>query len=155
LNEISAATWHRQIDRQDVEDLVLRYASGLDQRDWDLLGTCFAPYVVANYHVPLGDNLRSRDELVDFLRRGVAHLDATAHYISNIVVSIADDTGTAVSYVQAQHVKRRTAGGSKYLVAGIYHDQVRRTNEGWRIVLRDAEGVWAHGNPAVAFPESE
>jgi 3-phenylpropionate/cinnamic acid dioxygenase small subunit len=154
LNEISVASWGRHMDRHEVEDIVLRYATGLDQRDWDLLGTCFAPDVVANYHVPLGDNLQGRDGLVDFLRRGVAHLDATAHYITNIVVSVADDTGTAVSYVQAQHVKRRTPGGSKYLVAGIYHDQLRRTSEGWKIVLRDAEGVWASGNPAVAFPES-
>jgi 3-phenylpropionate/cinnamic acid dioxygenase small subunit len=152
--EPDAGWWRERRDRCEVKDTVLRYATALDQRDWALLGTCFTTDVVADYHVPRGDALRSSSDLVDFLRSGVAHLDATAHYISNVVVSIVGNTATANSYVQAQHIRRGTPGGSKFLVAGIYHDQLRRADDGWRIAHRDAEGIWASGNRIVAFPDT-
>jgi SnoaL-like domain len=84
----------------------------------------------------------------------VAHIDATAHYITNVVVSVTGDTATATYYVQAQHIKRGLLGGSKCLVAGVYHDLLRRTDDGWRVAQRDMQGVWASGNHVVAFPET-
>jgi hypothetical protein len=38
---MDAASWRQHLDRHEVEDTVLRYATGLDQRDWELLATCF------------------------------------------------------------------------------------------------------------------
>ena len=46
--------------RGDVSDVLVRYASGIDQRDWALLRSCFTEDCDADY----GDIGAWRDELV-------------------------------------------------------------------------------------------
>lgn len=36
-------------DKSEIGEVLIRYATGIDQRDWDLFRTCWTPDVVADY----------------------------------------------------------------------------------------------------------
>lgn len=135
-------------DREQIEDLLVRYATALDSRDWELLAACFTADGVTDYGEFGGVNTGSA-AIVALCRGVLAGLDASQHIITNMVIAAEGDTGTAVCYFQAQHVFRGTAGGDNYLVGGTYRDRLVRTSEGWRIAHRTLEPTWMDGNAAV------
>jgi threonine dehydrogenase-like Zn-dependent dehydrogenase len=70
---------------QAVADVLVRYATGIDRRDWDLFRTCFTADVEADYgEIGVWHGV---DEITEWMR--VVH-DAcghTMHRITNVVVS--------------------------------------------------------------------
>ena len=61
--------------RQDVADVLVRYATGIDRRDWELLRSCFTDDCEADY----GDIGRwhGAAEIVEWMRR--VHEPCGAH----------------------------------------------------------------------------
>jgi hypothetical protein len=135
-------------DRAEVQDLLVRYATALDSRDWALLTACFTGDGVTDYGDFGGVN-EGPEAIVELCRSALGGLDASQHMITNMVISIEGDTGSAVCYFQAQHVVRGTDGGENYLVGGTYRDRLTRTADGWRIAHRTLQPTWVEGNPGV------
>jgi 3-phenylpropionate/cinnamic acid dioxygenase small subunit len=135
------------LDRQQVVDVLVRYTLALDSRDWALLRTCFADSAVARY-----SGLRPANgyaAIEDVCRRSLEPLTASQHLLGNILIELDGGHARATSYVQAQHVRTGLPGGDKYIVAGIYRDELSRTPDGWRIARRELDQLWTDGNPAV------
>ena len=142
----------RLLDRNEVHDLVVRYARALDARDWDLLASCFVPE--ATYSYPNGGS-SSRAEIVERCTRALTRLDASQHLLGNIEITVDGDSASTIVYFQAQHVLTGTPGGDCFIIAGSYRDTLRRTSDGWRITHRAQEYHWMDGNPGVvARPDS-
>jgi 3-phenylpropionate/cinnamic acid dioxygenase small subunit len=70
--------------RQGVTDLLIRYATGIDSRDWTLLRSCFTDDCEADY----GDIGRwgSGDEITAWMAETHDPLGPTQHRISNVVL---------------------------------------------------------------------
>lgn len=118
--------------RQDVADLLIRYASGIDRRDWALFRTCFTEDCVADYG-EIG-TWHGADEITEWMTRTHAPLGHTMHRITNQAVTSTDDGLAARSYV---HVIVRTADGQSGVQAyGYYDDEVVHTDQGWKIARR-------------------
>ena len=85
--------------RQDVADLLIRYATAIDQRDWRLLRSCFTDDCVADY----GDIGRwsGGDEITEWMRTTHEPLGHSLHRITNQTVASSGDAVTARSYVDA------------------------------------------------------
>lgn len=117
--------------RQDVADLLVRYATGIDRRDWELLRSCFTDDLVADY----GDigKWNGGDEITEWMRATHEPLGHTLHRITNQTVSSSGDAVTARSYVDAIVLGPDNVGAQ---VAGYYDDVVVRTDEGWKIARR-------------------
>lgn len=135
-------------DRLEVADLLRRYATALDSRDWDLLASVFTDDGAADYG-ELGGVNTGAATIAAFCRSALAGLDASQHLITNEVVELDGDRGRARCYFQAQHVYRGAEGGDHYLVGGTYEDELVRTPEGWRIRRRTLLPTWFEGNAAV------
>ena len=135
------------LDRVAVIDVCVRYATGLDRRDWDLFRTCFTPDAAGEY-AGIGD-LNGYEEFEQLCRRALEPLAASQHLLGNFAVTVSGDEASATCYFQAQHVKPGTPGGDNYIVAGTYTDRQVRTPEGWRIHHRRLDVTWTEGNPAV------
>jgi 3-phenylpropionate/cinnamic acid dioxygenase small subunit len=118
--------------RQDVSDLLVRYATGIDARDWELLRSCFSDDCVADY----GDVGRwtSGDEITAWMRTTHEPLGPTLHRISNVVVASDGESVTARSYVDAIVLGPGNIGGAQ--AAGHYDDIVVESPDGWRIARR-------------------
>jgi uncharacterized protein (TIGR02246 family) len=118
--------------RQDVSELLVRYASGLDRKDWALLRTCFTDDCEADY----GDvgAWHDADSLTAWMERVHAPLGHSLHRITNQVVTSDGDGVVARSYVDVILMgldARLVAHGTGY-----YDDELARTADGWKIARR-------------------
>src|SRR6202167_5052882 len=95
-------------DRAEISDVQLRYATGLDSRDWPLFRSCFTDEVETDFTSVFGGEARkvSADRWTEAARRSLSGLKATQHMITNHVITVAGDNATCVAYVQARHVGR-------------------------------------------------
>jgi 3-phenylpropionate/cinnamic acid dioxygenase small subunit len=135
------------LDRVEISDLLARYSTALDSRDWELLRDVFVPDADCEYGA-LG-HPRSVDEIIALVRGTLDGLDATQHLVGNIVVAVDGDAATAETYLIAQHIRRGAPGGEAYMIGGRYSDHAVRTPAGWRIQHRTIHRMWWTGNRDV------
>jgi 3-phenylpropionate/cinnamic acid dioxygenase small subunit len=129
-------------DRADVEAVLLRYATALDTRDWDLLRSVFVADGVADYGDLGGGVHHGVEAITAVVDRALEPFSATQHLITNVVVELDGDEAAATCYLQAHHVAHPPDGTTRFVVGGIYRDRLRRTADGWRIVHRELRPVW-------------
>lgn len=135
------------IDQHTVIDLCNRYALALDERDWAALENCFMPDAV--FHRPTGEPLVGFAAILARSRGALDCLDASQHLIGSHVVEVNGDQANSTCYFHAQHVRAGAIGGSLFVIAGSYRDDLRRTSDGWRIFERKQDVSWRSGNAGV------
>jgi len=141
-----AADDHLLAARLDVHDVIVGVALDQDARDWASLAGRFDANAI--YDHPRG-RLEGADAIVERARAALAPLDACQHLIGSVLVTVDDDTATAISYFQAQHVRAVAPGGPLYTIAGTYRDRLARRDGLWLITHRAQSYAWRDGNPAV------
>lgn len=119
-------------DIADITDVLVRYSTGIDRRDWELFRTCFTDDVVAEYETV--GTWSGVDAITDFMTVAHADMGHTMHRLGNLVIDVEGDAATARSYVD---VILMTVDGQEGLnCVGIYDDELLRTPSGWRIGRR-------------------
>jgi 3-phenylpropionate/cinnamic acid dioxygenase small subunit len=126
--------------RHDVTEVLVRYATGIDRRDWALFRTCFTGDCDADY----GDigHWHGVDEITDWMTRTHEPCGHTLHRITNVAVSGGGADGgdgdrdrvRARSYVDALVLGADNRTGVR--AAGFYDDELVRSEGGWRIARR-------------------
>jgi SnoaL-like domain len=122
----------------DIEDehaigaVLLRYATGIDRRDWVLFATCFTDDVQADYGA-LGQ-WHGRDSLVAHMAQGHADLGPTLHRMSNFVITGVAHEARATSYVDALLMHK--SGQVLRRAHGYYEDRLVRAEGAWKISSR-------------------
>lgn len=121
--------------REDVADVLIRYATGIDSRDWDLFRSCFTEDCEADY----GDIgvWHSAEEITAWMRDVHEACGPTLHRITNIVVTApvdGDGALTARSYVDGLVMFPDGQAGTR--ANGYYDDEVVATDDGWKIARR-------------------
>jgi 3-phenylpropionate/cinnamic acid dioxygenase small subunit len=119
-------------DRQDISDLLVRYATGIDRRDWPLFRTVFTDDCELDYG-EIG-SWQGVDAVTDFMDQTHAMAGHTLHRLSNQVIEVDGDKGTARTYVDAVIMFGDNQAGVN--AWGFYDDDVVRTADGWRIARR-------------------
>lgn len=127
----------RCIDLYDIQEVLVRYATGIDRRDWDLFRRCFTEDVQADYEGVASWN--SPDEIADYMAAAHAGMGHTMHRLSNIAITVDGDRATARTYVDA--VLMAADGQSGVNPVGFYDDDLVRTRDGWRICRRTFTSV--------------
>ncbi|HEX5145172.1 MAG TPA: nuclear transport factor 2 family protein [Mycobacterium sp.] len=119
-------------DRQDISDLLIRYATGIDRRDWPLFRTVFTTDCELDY----GDigTWHSVDEVADFMEQVHAPAGYTMHRMSNQVIAVDGDSASARTYIDGLIMAPDNASGVNAI--GFYDDEMVRTPDGWRIARR-------------------
>lgn len=121
----------------EIQEVLVRYATGIDRRDWDLFRTCFTDDVVAAYD-GVGE-WHGVDEITAYMSAVHADLGHTLHRLSNMAVTVEGDTATARTYVDA--VIMAADGASGVNPVGFYDDELVRSSDGWRIRRRTFTSV--------------
>ena len=125
--------WH---DVLAIRDVIDRYAVGVDRRDWDLVSTCFTPNCHADYG--RSGEWTTRGPLIDWLDQIHRDIGPTQHRITNHQVKVDGDIATASSYLDALLQVEHHEYDLLHVVAS-YHDQLVRSDDGWRIADRRLE----------------
>ncbi|MGE5694099.1 MAG: nuclear transport factor 2 family protein [Candidatus Sericytochromatia bacterium] len=120
----------RYEDRQDISDLLVRYATGIDRHDWALFRTVFTDDCRLDYgEVGSWDGVGAVTEFMKMAHQGVQ----TLHRMTNKAIEVDGDRATARTYVDMVMVGQ---GGSGVNAIGYYDDDIVRTEDGWRIARR-------------------
>jgi 3-phenylpropionate/cinnamic acid dioxygenase small subunit len=118
--------------RQDVDELVVRYATGIDRREWVLFRSCFTDDCQADYGA-IGV-WHGSDEITEWMRRTHEPCGHTMHRITNQRV-VANGDGVSVrSYVDALVMFADNRSGTR--ATGYYDDELVDTDDGWKIAVR-------------------
>jgi hypothetical protein len=144
------------VDQHDIEQLMHRYATGIDIADYDLVGSVFTDDGEIDYVSIGGQEGRWHDEVREWSEVALAAFPVRKHYLTNVVVTYADDrsTATSVTYWRAPMGFAR-ADGSIHLFesGGRYLDDLVRTEHGWRIARRVTAQDWMSGTLPAELTE--
>lgn len=136
------------LDRAAISDVQLRYATGVDMRDWPLYRSCFTDEIDTDFSSAVGSppqHMKAGD-WVEFARRTINGMKATQHMITNHVITLDGDEATCVAYVQARHHLPNETGGSNQVMYGYYTNRFTRTPDGWKIRSCKLTVTWNEGN---------
>jgi 3-phenylpropionate/cinnamic acid dioxygenase small subunit len=130
-------------DRIEIDDLLTRYASALDAKDWDLWASCFTADAFIDYNAA-GGIKGSLPEVRKWLSEVMAGFPMTQHLVTNKTVRVDGDTATCRSYL-FNPMGLPGDGGDLVLFfdGGYYRDKLRRTPAGWRIAERIEEPTYS------------
>ena len=116
-----------------ISAVLVRYASGIDRRDWDLFRSCFIPECKVDYG-EIGE-WNGVDEITAFMVDVHEHCGYTLHRISNVSVERLPDGARAQSYVDAVIMGPDNVDGVRAI--GFYDDQLVHSDRvGWQIARR-------------------
>ncbi len=119
-------------DRQDISEVLLRYATGIDRRDWPLFRTVFTDDCQLDYG-EVGA-WTGGDAVTEFMEQAHAMAGHTMHRLTNQVITVDGDKAQSRTYVDALIMMGESNSGVN--AAGFYDDELVRTADGWRVASR-------------------
>ena len=121
-------------DRIAVQDVMLRYAAGVDDRDMTLYHSCFADDVEV---VGFGaDTYHGVDNWVSYVTTALEKYGATQHMLAPMLATIDGDSADARTDVQALHYLIEPAGSTLTLWA-TYRSKMQRIDGDWKIIRHE------------------
>jgi hypothetical protein len=117
-------------DIERITDVIVRYATGIDMRDWNLFRTCFTEDCKFDYG-PLGV-WEGAEFITQYMM--LAHSGPSLHRLTNIAINVDGNAAKARTYVDAL-----VFGPVSWLCAqmtGYYEDDLINTADGWKITQR-------------------
>tara|TARA_R110000782_G_scaffold78276_9_gene155624 strand:+ start:51510 stop:52013 length:504 start_codon:yes stop_codon:yes gene_type:complete len=135
-------------DRQCIIDIVTRYATSLDRRQWEDLADCFTDEV-SLYLVSTGEwTTFTRQDIIAYASKTFSNYDATQHISANHQVTISGDEAVCISTLNATHYCADDPDGSTQQQFGYYRYELIR-NPDWKIVRMRQELGWEQGNQNI------
>ena len=116
-------------DEAQIAEVLVRYATGIDRRDWPLFRTCWTEDVEADYGA--AGSFSGVDEITEFMVRSHERMGDTHHRMSNFAIEVDGDTAKVRSYVHAVLVHNNDDPSKWIDVIGHYDDDFVRTPNGW------------------------
>ena len=132
-------------DRIEITDVLCRYSSAIDSFDDEGVRSVLADDVFAQYGNL--DPVSGADALVAWISGATAAITWQHHLLSVYHVEVDGDQASALSYLTSHQVFDGEPDVAKILVAR-YHDELRRTSDGWKISKRVAEFLWGESRAA-------
>jgi hypothetical protein len=126
-------------DRQEIHDLVMRFAYYIDTENLGLVSTLFTEDGSMTY----SHKLQGKRAVHEFFSGSAGYFLGMSHNVTNLLIEVNGDTAKATSkalgwHWLAQGHGAREALPADLLLVGGYQDELRREPEGWRFVSRVA-----------------
>jgi ketosteroid isomerase-like protein len=121
-------------ERDEITDVLHRYATAIDRKDWALFRTCWTEDATVDYS-QFG-SIPDVDALTELFRTLHDNMGPTYHQMSNIVIDVDGDRATVRSYVHAVLTLMPGDPNNWVDAVGHYDDVLVKTADGWRISHR-------------------
>jgi 3-phenylpropionate/cinnamic acid dioxygenase small subunit len=136
-------------DRIEIDDLLTRYATAVDTKDWELYATCFTPDALIDY-TSAGGIKGTLAEVRAWLAQIMPTFPMTQHVVCNRAVAVTGDTATSRSCFFNPMGLPEDAELLLFFEGGYYNDKLVRTPGGWRIAERIEESSYSTRRHRVA-----
>src|SRR3954454_13411866 len=77
------------LDRAEIHDVIMRYAAGVDRRDFELVRACFTPDVTGWSH--------DRESTIEYIT-GIRTFEMSMHMMANQLIEVRGDDATLHNY---------------------------------------------------------
>jgi len=135
-------------DRTDIADVLYKYSSTVDSFDNDGLRSVLADDIWAQYGN--GEPVEGADKLAGWIAEATATIIWQHHLLNVYHITIDGDHANTLSYLTSYQVFKENPDAAIILVAR-YHDELRRTADGWKISKRIMELLWAESKADEGF----
>ncbi|MGV0157898.1 nuclear transport factor 2 family protein [Mycobacterium colombiense] len=127
------------VDERAIEQLLIRFARAMDDRDWPSLAAILAENAIADFGT--GEQ-RGSAAVIDLIRSYLDRCGTTQHLLGNVLVHVTGDTATSRAYVRDLHLSTGEPQATFYTL-GDYHDRWERRGAQWRLVerIKDNRGI--------------
>jgi len=132
-------------DRQQIVEVIDRYGTALDSKNYERFKTCFSEDARVYY----GANEFDREAAAKFCEATLSPYAFTQHLLGNYEVQIDGDLASARTYLHATHVTPPEQG-EVFVVGGTYIDELARQDGEWRITMRTLEAEWSERRKIAA-----
>lgn len=122
-------------DKQEITEVLYRYARAVDRKDFDRVADCYFPDTIDHH----GGYVGRIDGLIADMKSRHATIDSSIHYITNILIDIDGDRATAESYCLCylrQASKDADGAQQRTTIKCRYIDKFERRADHWRIADR-------------------
>ncbi len=134
------------LDKQEIEEVILRYCRGIDRRDFDLVRNC--------YHADAQDHHGSFsggvEEYIAWVDKLTTRYRWSMHLVANILVDLGvdqeggdGDKAACETYGVSLHRSDDTKPYMNLATGFRYLDRFERRAGAWKIAERTAVGEWS------------
>jgi ketosteroid isomerase-like protein len=134
-HEINDQALQELIDFHQVSQVIYRYASTVDAKDWSTLRSLFVEDATAKY----GDypEVTGVDAILDFITTASEPREWLHHLLSVYHVDVDGDEAVALTYHTSHQIE---PGGSVFgLIVARYRHRLRRADGVWKIARKEME----------------
>jgi len=149
---VSLSELRQLIDRQQISDVLYRYASSVDYKDFATLRSLFTDDAHGVYTTVA--DLTGADEIVDWIDGMTADKSWQHH---KLTVYHIDFTGPDDASTLTYHTSHQTDVGddsSVTLIVARYRDKLRRVDGTWKITEKIMESGWVEQRRLAQPPVS-
>lgn len=147
----SDAVVQELLDHAHIRDVILRYARGIDRRDWELVAACFVPGAITDYlFVPPAPI----DQVIPAIRDALARFASTMHTMGNQLIELTGDSARSETYAICYHRIDSAPEPQLFTVGMKYFDELARDADRWRISKRAVTFEWQTTVPLGAPPRT-
>ena len=137
----------RLLARQEIADVIYRYARGIDRLDFDLVRACYHPDAYDDH----GSMTGTVEEFIAAAAIFLARWTVTQHFMGNMLIEVDGQRARAETYAVAYHRREDAAGNGKDDVMGIrYVDRFECRAGTWKIAHRVVATEWRRVDSVVA-----
>ncbi len=140
------------IAREELRDLVHRYALAIDGRDWPAYRACFVDLIELDFsaamRTPSAWEPMPADAWVERCRVFFERLTATQHIPALLAVDIDGAQAKGCKQLHAQHYHKAFSPPVQ-LMTGRYDFEATRAGDQWRFTRLKLHVGWEEGNRAV------
>ncbi|MGA2011831.1 MAG: nuclear transport factor 2 family protein [Solirubrobacteraceae bacterium] len=148
---IDASSLQALQDRADITDVLYRYSSAVDSFDTAGVRSCLADDIHAQYGN--GDPVDGGDKLAAWIAEATATVIWQHHLLNVYHVTVDGDHAKTLSYLTSYQVFKENPDAAIILVAR-YHDELRRTSDGWKVSGRTMELLWGESKADEGYLDS-
>lgn len=148
---IDASNLQALQDRVEITDVLYRYSSAVDSFDTAGVRSCLADDIHAQYGN--GDPVDGADKLAAWIAQATATVIWQHHLLNVYHVTVDGDQAKTLSYLTSYQVFKDNPAAAIILVAR-YHDELRRTADGWKLSGRTMELLWGESKADAGYLDS-
>ena len=127
------------IARQEIADVIYRYARGIDRLDFDLVRACYHPDAYDDH----GSMKGTVEEFISAAASFLTRWTVTQHFMGNMLIEVDGARARAETYAVAYHRREDADGNGKDDVMGIrYVDRFEHRDGAWKIAHRVVATEW-------------
>jgi ketosteroid isomerase-like protein len=132
-------------DREEIRELLVEWARSVDRNDFDAFDRCYTDDVTIDFR-QIGYQGDTGAGHREFLEQSAPFFARMQHHITNLTFHEMTDTTARTSCMT--YAATVMHDGTVFFIGAWYHDELRKTVDGWRISARVAAKVYDHNTPA-------